>query len=133
MKYVFIENHQAEFSIKAMCRVLRVARSGWYAWRSRCTIISARQRLRQGCDSLVSNAISLAKQRYGAPRLAEELRAQGLTYNVKTIAFSLRRQGLRAKALRRFSPVSYREHGLPVPENLLKQDFNASVPNQKWS
>ncbi len=31
MKYVFIEKHQAEFSIKAMCRVLRVARSGWYA------------------------------------------------------------------------------------------------------
>ncbi len=28
MKYVFIENHRAEFSIKAMCRVLRVARSG---------------------------------------------------------------------------------------------------------
>ncbi|OEM34787.1 transposase, partial [Escherichia coli] len=26
MKYVFIEKHQAEFSIKAMCRVLRVAR-----------------------------------------------------------------------------------------------------------
>ncbi len=25
MKYVFIEKHQAEFSIKAMCRVLRVA------------------------------------------------------------------------------------------------------------
>ncbi len=31
MKYVFIENHRAEFSVKAMCRVLRVARSGWYA------------------------------------------------------------------------------------------------------
>ncbi|ENF84717.1 hypothetical protein ECP030526011_1702, partial [Escherichia coli P0305260.11] len=30
MKYVFIEKHQAEFSIKAMCRVFRVARSGWY-------------------------------------------------------------------------------------------------------
>jgi putative transposase len=33
MKYVFIEKHQAEFSIKAMCRVL-LARSGWYAWLS---------------------------------------------------------------------------------------------------
>ena len=35
MKYVFIEKHQAELSIKAMCRILRVARSGWYAWRNR--------------------------------------------------------------------------------------------------
>ncbi|PLV44714.1 IS3 family transposase, partial [Erwinia sp. B116] len=88
---------------------------------------------RHDCDSVVSNAFSRAKQRYGAPRLAEELRAQGLTYNVKTIASSLRCQGLRAKASRRFSPVSYREHGLPVSENLLKQDFYASGPNQKWS
>ncbi len=35
MKYVFIEKHLAEFSIKAMCRVLRAARSGWYVWRAR--------------------------------------------------------------------------------------------------
>ena len=35
MKYVFIEKYRAEFSIKAMCRFLRVARSGWYAWRLR--------------------------------------------------------------------------------------------------
>ncbi len=69
----------------------------------------------------------------GTPRLAEELRAQGLTYNVKTVAASLRRQGLRAKAARRFSPVSYREHGLQVSENLRKQGFYASGPNQKWA
>lgn len=54
-------------------------------------------------------------------------------YNVKTIAASLRRQGLRAKAARKFSPVSYCEHGLPVPDNLLKQDFYADGPNQKWA
>lgn len=132
MKYVFIEKHKAEFSIKAMCRVLQVARSGWYAWRRRCRVINARQRFRDDCDSVVHDAFRQAKQRYGAPRLAEVLREQGLTYNMKTIASSLRRQGLRAKASRRFNPVSYREHGLPVSENLLKQDFFASGPNQKW-
>ncbi|CAK8742755.1 IS3 family transposase IS3F [Sodalis praecaptivus] len=133
MKYVFIQQHQAEFSIKAMCRVLRVARSGWYAWRKRRTVISAHQQFRRGCDSAVREAFTRAKQRYGAPRLADELHEQGRTFNVKTVAASLRRQGLRAKAARKFSPVSYREHGLPVSENLLKQDFSASGPNQKWS
>ncbi|QIP90026.1 Transposase InsF for insertion sequence IS3 [Serratia fonticola] len=128
MKYVFIEKHQAEFSIKALCRVLRVARSGWYAWRLRCHQISPRWQFRLICDNAVRKAFSDAIQRYGAPRLADELPA----YNVKTIAASLRCQGLRAKASRRFSPVSYREHGLPVSDNLLKQDFYASEPNQKW-
>lgn len=129
MKYVFIENHRAEFSVKAMCRVLRVARSGWYAWRLRRQQITLRQPFRLVCDTAVRKAFTEAKQRYGAPRLADELPE----YNVKTIAASLRRQGLRAKAARKFSPVSYREHGLPVSDNLLKQDFYASGPNQKWA
>ncbi|EON5251009.1 IS3-like element IS3H family transposase, partial [Shigella sonnei] len=134
MKYVFIEKHQAEFSIKAMCRVLRVARSGWYTWCQRRTGISPRQQFRQHCDSVVlAAAFTRSKQRYGAPRLTDELRAQGYHFNVKTVAASLRRQGLRAKASRKFSPVSYRAHGLPVSENLLEQDFYASGPNQKWA
>ncbi|WP_099587746.1 IS3 family transposase [Escherichia albertii] len=133
MKYVFIEKHQAEFSIKAMCRVLRVARSGWYTWCQRRTRISPRQQFRQHCDSVVLAAFTRSKQRYGAPRLTDELRAQGYPFNVKTVAASLRRQGLRAKASRKFSPVSYRAHNLPVSENLLEQDFYASGPNQKWA
>ncbi|EHJ4094851.1 IS3 family transposase [Escherichia fergusonii] len=133
MKYVFIEKHQAEFSIKAMRRVLRVARSGWYTWCQRRTRISTRQQFRQHCDSVVLAAFTRSKQRYGAPRLTDELRAQGYPFNVKTVAARLRRQGLRAKASRKFSPVSYCAHGLPVSENLLEQDFYASGPNQRWA
>ncbi|WP_122633222.1 IS3 family transposase [Escherichia coli] len=129
MKYVFIENHRAEFSIKAMCRVLRVARSGWYVWLWRRHQMSLRQQFRLTCDAAVHKAFFEAKQRYGAPRLADEMPE----FNIKTIAASLRRQGLRAKASRKFSPVSYRAHGLPVLENLLEQDFSASGPNQKWA
>ncbi|WP_168401324.1 IS3 family transposase [Erwinia amylovora] len=129
LKYVFIEKHRAEFSVKAVCRVLRVARSGWYVWCQRRHQPGPRQQFRLICDEAVGKAFTEAKQRYGAPRLADELPE----YNIKTIAASLRRQGLRAKATRRFSPVSYREHGLPVSENLLKQDFYASGPNEKWA
>ncbi len=91
--------------------------------------ITPRQQFRLVCDIAVHKAFTEAKQRYGAPRLADELPE----YNVKTIAVSLRRQGPRAKAARKFSSVSYREHGLPVSENLLKHDFYASGPNQKWA
>lgn len=127
MKYVFIENHRAEFSLKAMCRVLQVARSGWYAWCFRRDRLNTRQQFRAACDIAVREAFENARHIYGAPRLAAELPI----YNVKTIAASLRRQGLRAKAAQKFSPVSYREHGLPVSENLLRQDFCARGPNHK--
>ena len=32
MKYAFIEEHRPLFSIRAMCHVLRVHPSGFYAW-----------------------------------------------------------------------------------------------------
>ena len=32
MKYAFIRAHQDEFGVRAMCRVLRVHFSGFYAW-----------------------------------------------------------------------------------------------------
>lgn len=88
-----------------------------------------RQQFRLICDAAIRKAFTEAKQRYGAPRLADELSE----CNIKTIAVSLRRQGLRAKATRKFSPVSYREYGLPVSDNLLNQDFSASGPNQRWA
>ncbi|GKX50635.1 hypothetical protein SOASR029_09440 [Budvicia aquatica] len=61
MNYVFIEKHQAEFSIKAMCRVLRVVRSGWYVWRQRRSVMSSRQQYRQCCDRAVRDAFGQAK------------------------------------------------------------------------
>jgi putative transposase len=129
MKSVFIENLRAEFSVKTPCWVLWVARSGWYAWHLRRQQITPRQQFRLVCDTAVRQAFTEEKQRYGAPRLADVLPE----YNVKTIAASLCCQGLRAKDARKFSPVSYREHGLPVTANLLKQNFYASCPNQKWA
>ena len=53
-------------------------------------------------------------------------------FHVNTLTANLRRQGLRAKASRKFSLVSCRAHNLPVSENPLEQDFYASDPNQKW-
>lgn len=58
-----IEKHQAEFSIKAMYRVLRVA-----PWCQPRISINLRQRCPGGFYP--------PKQRYGAPRLTDELRAQ---------------------------------------------------------
>jgi putative transposase len=32
VKYAFIQEHRAEFTLSGMCRVLDVHRSGFYAW-----------------------------------------------------------------------------------------------------
>ncbi|MGZ5071414.1 MAG: IS3 family transposase, partial [Methylobacter sp.] len=57
----------------------------------------------------------------------------GQPYDLKTIATSLKRQGLVAKAARKFKATTNSKHNLPVFDNLLQQDFSASAPNQKWA
>ncbi|GIX22086.1 MAG: transposase [Gammaproteobacteria bacterium] len=56
----------------------------------------------------------------------------GHPVNRKTMAKSLRRQGLRARASRRFKATTQSKHSLPVCPNLLAQNFEATAPNQKW-
>ena len=49
-----------------------------------------------------------------------------------TVAASLRRQGLRVRAARKFKATTHSKHSLPVAPNLLDQDFDTKGPNQKW-
>ena len=133
MKYAFMERHTGEFRVTLMARVLGVSRSGFYAWRCRVRRgPSARQRARVCLDLRVAAAFAAGKGRCGSPRLMRDLADDGFVYDRKTVASSLRRQGLRAKAARRFKATTNSRHNLPVAENLLKQDFSATGVNEKW-
>lgn len=74
------------------------------------------------------------KCRYGALRIHRQMQQDkdSIPPNLKTVAASLQRQGLVAKAARKFKATTYSKHNLPVFENLLDQDFKATAPNQKW-
>ncbi|AMK77197.1 integrase-like protein [Methylomonas methanica] len=109
-----------------------MSRSGYYAWLQRkpCQRLQRRQAL----DEQVKPLLHKHKQRYGAERLQRKLsKENGNRYNLKTIAASLKRQSLVAKAARKFKATTNSKHNLPVFDNLLQQDFSATVPNQKWA
>lgn len=83
-------------------------------------------------DERVRKAFEARKGRSGSPGLARDLSEQGHDYNRKTVAESPRRQGLRAKAAKKFKATASSRHHLPVATNLLGQDFTATAPNHKW-
>ena len=132
MKYVFMDEHQGTFGVSAMSRVLQVSRSGFYAWRRRQAHPSPRQQRRKRIDDAVKKAFDARKSRSGSPRLVLDLAEAGHQHDRKTIAESMRRQGLRAKAAKKFKATTNSNHNLPVAPNLLQQDFTAAAPNQKW-
>ncbi len=125
--------HRKQFAIATMCRVLGVSRSGFYTWLTRHHKPSQLRHRQQQIDMHVANAFKADKSRSGAIRVMLALEKQGIHYNRKTVALSPQRQGLRAKAARKFKATTQSKHNLPVADNLLQQDFTASQPNQKWA
>jgi len=125
VKYATMHAHEGEFAVRLMCRVLKVSPSGYYAWRSRTP--SHQEQARAALDARVRAEFDARKGRAGAPRLARHL-----SVGRRQVAESLRRQGLRAKAARKFKATTNSNHSLPVAENLLQQDFTADAPNQVW-
>ena len=132
MKYAFMCRHKEQFKITSMSRVLRVSRSGYYGWRKCQDQPTPRQQHRERLDTAVKQAFEARKGRSGSPGLTKDLSDTGQAYNRKTVASSMQRQGLRAKAAKKFKATTNSKHNLPVTPNLLEQDFTAHAPNQKY-
>ena len=127
-----MKQHKQQFTIKAMSRVLQISRSGYYAWlKRRQAGPGPRQRRREYLDQQVKTAFKAGKGRNGAPRIHRDLCEQGDHCNLKTVARSLSRQELRAKAAKKFKVTTDSKHDLPVAPNHSGRDFSASGPNQK--
>ena len=127
-----MQNHSDEFKITSMSRVLGVSRSGFYRWLQRGEKPTRRQQQRLALDKLVADAFVARKMRAGSPSLVLDLHDQGHAYDRKTVAASMKRQHLRAKAARKYKATTNSKHNLPVAPNVLQQDFSAEAPNQKW-
>jgi transposase InsO family protein len=130
MKYACIDEHRGSYDVAAMCRVLRVSRSGYYDWRKQRTQRAAGgPRPRAARDEQLRVAIRAAhrksRRRYGAPRVLRELRAAGERVSQKRVARLMREDGLvgRRPARRRVPRTTDSAHGEPVAPNALARRF----------
>ncbi len=124
--------HQHLSSLIRMVAVLQVSRSEYYAWHKSGLTLSLRALKRVQRDVLMKEAFDDSKARNGARRIQVDLVEHGDKPDVKNIRNSMVRQGLVAKAARKFKVTTDSNHTLPVAPNLLEQDFNATGSNQKW-
>ena len=131
MSYQIIEANRQEGVVETLCGTLGVSVSGYYAWRSRPPS------QHQQTDAVLLKAIQTAYQAgrglYGSPRIHAALRQQGLCCSRKRVARLMRQHGIhsRRRPKRRVRTTDSR-HNRPVAPNLLKRDFSADAPNEKW-
>ena len=69
---------------------------------------------------------------HGSPRLVADLRDKGWTVTEKTVADSMRRQGLVARIIKRRNGLSKQDKTAPTFPDLVKRDFTATAANTKW-
>ena len=85
--YEFIKAQQQKHSVKMMCRVLGVARSGYYDWLKQP--ISDRAKEDARLLRLIRTSFTASHSIYGAPRIFLDLREAGETCSKPSRAANL--------------------------------------------
>jgi putative transposase len=119
-----------KYPIPLLSRMLDVSASGYYAWRDRPLSQHDREELRLEVE--IKAAHKRTKQTYGAERLQCDLAENGVRVGICRIKRIRTKLGIRCKQKRKFKATTYSNHGLPVAENILNQQFQISEPNKVW-
>jgi putative transposase len=132
-RYAAITAHQDRFPVRLMCRALGVSVGGYYGARQRPA--SARAQADERLRVHVRAAHAKSGRRYGAPRVREALKAEGIATSEKRVARLMREDGLVARAKRRFVVTTDSRHPEPVAPNHLARRFDLAAhptPDRAW-
>jgi len=131
MKFTFISSHEKTYSIKHMCSVLGVKRSSYYAWRKRP--MSQHEQEDRALLEQIRAIYEHSNHTYGSPRIHAFMRRRGYACGRNRIARLMHEYRIVAYRVHRRYPITTRQRrGAYAAPNLLRQDFTASKPNQKW-
>ena len=131
MRFGFIAAKKASYPVTVLCRVLKVRRSGFYAWQGREAPERARKDKQLAVE--IRAVYQEYKGRYGSPRVWRAFRERGTRICRHRIARLMREQQLRARRHRRFVRTTDSNHTLPTPPNVLARAFKVSAPNRAWA
>ena len=118
------------YPTRILCRVLRVSRSGYYAWLKRPPSKRAHEEGR--LEAEIKAAHERTRRTCGPERLQRDLAAHGVKVGVFRIRRLRKKLGIRCKQVRKFKATTDSKHSLPVAANLLGQQFEVEAPNQVW-
>jgi putative transposase len=118
------------FSVRRMCNLLEVSASGYYAWRER----PPSQRAKAN-DALVKEIQAIhdqSHQTYGSPRVHAELVNRGFRVGKNRVARLMQAENIQSQRKKKRQGTTDSRHNYPIAPNLLQQNFQAVIPNEKW-
>jgi putative transposase len=127
--YELIKAQSATFPVQALCRVLEVAPSGYYAWLKQPLSNRAQEDVR--LLRLIRASFVASQGIYGAPRVFLDLREAGETCSKHRVTRLMREHRLQALHGYRTRRWSVGKPAVLIP-NLLQRRFTVSRPNRAW-
>ena len=130
MKYAFVAEHRPLFSVRAMCRCLRIQPSGFYAWLKNPLSKRAREDARQ--TELIREAWKDSGKVYGYRKLHDDLLDQGEACRPNRVARLASLAGIKAQIGYKRRPGSYGGKPSLVIDNTLDRQFDVEAPDRVW-
>jgi putative transposase len=118
MKYEFMEEHRETYKVKSMCEVLKVSRSGYYAWSTRQP--SRRKQANEELLERIRKIHCQSRRLYGSPRITAELNEENVRCGKNRVASIMKAHSIRADVKkRRFRRTTDSRHNYALAANLL--------------
>ena len=131
MKYQFIADHDQQYPVTLMCRILGVVRSGYYRWRK--VPVGKRKMADMILSMHIKDIFKQSRDTYGSYRIHAELLDEGIRCGRERVARLARENNLEPKAARRFKVMTTdSNHKLPVAPNVLNRNFTAEGHDKIW-
>jgi putative transposase len=130
VRYAWIRQHQSDYPVQVMCRVLMVSDSGYYDWRDRPP--SDRRQQHQRIAQAAARAYFESHRIYGYRKVHQDLQAEGVPCGEDIVRQVMHENGLRSRIKRKFVITTNSDHSEPIADNILNRDFSAERPNEKW-
>ena len=129
MKYRFMIEHRHRYAVTLMCRVLHVARAGFYEWLRES--VSSRAKEDARLLELIRQSYAASHGVYGARRVFGDLREVGETCGLHRVERLMRRHKI--KAVRGYkAPRAIAGRPSIIAPNHLQREFTVDAPNKVW-
>jgi len=132
VKFEFVEAEHARHEIGLLCRCLGMARSAYYAWKTRPPSARAIENIRLRREMRLIHAES--DRTYGSPRMWLELRARGYPkISISRVRRLMRAEKLFARPVKRKPRYRVEHSVVPASPNLVAQEFSVGTINRVWA
>jgi putative transposase len=113
-----------------MCKVLKVSRSGFYAWLKSSP--SDRSVENEHLTDQIVKAYHNSKKIYGSPRVTIELNNQGIKVSRPRVARLMKKAKIRSIVKKKFKVTTDSRHKYPIVENKLDRQFKPEKTGAAW-